>query len=253
MARVLAIGDIHGQYEKLVRALEASRYAESDQLIFLGDYIDRGPDSKRVLDFMLRLKRVPANIFLRGNHEQMLLHLLSGKADYLYMWLDYSFGRDCLASYGHDPASVYFEGDSYWYRGPAGTTRLRTRDETSRFIENIFPESHLHFLQYLQLSHETDCCFFSHAGVQKDVVLAEQGLLSDCFLIWGDQEFFADSRDYGKTIVFGHFHLDHPYLRPGRIGIAMENEVAVADLTNQVLYSSGGRTEEIACAGQSIL
>ena len=244
MARVMVIGDIHGQYDKLLRALDASNYAEDDQLIFLGDYIDRGPDSQRVLDFMLQLKSIPANIFLRGNHEQMVLHLFSGNADYLYMWLEYSFGRDCIASYGHDPASVYFEGESYWYRGPTGTTMLRTKDETSRFIENIFPESHLHFLQYLLLSHETDCCFFSHA---------EQGLLSDCFLIWGDQEFFADSHDYGKTIVFGHFHLDHPYLRPGRIGIAMANEVAVADLTNRILYGSDGRTREIACAGQNIL
>ena len=252
MTRVLAIGDIHGQYEKLVRALEVSGYAESDQLIFLGDYIDRGPDSKRVLELMLHLKRVPGNIFLRGNHEQMLLHLLAGNADYLYMWLDYSFGRACLASYGHDPASVYFEGDSYWHRGLGGTTRLKSRDETSRFIENFLPESHINFLQYLLLSHESECCFFSHAGVQKDVELAEQGLLSDCFLIWGDQEFFTDSRDYGKTIVFGHFHLDHPYLRPGRIGIAMKNEVAVADLTNHILYSSAGQTAAIAFAGQNI-
>lgn len=253
MARVLVIGDVHGQYDKLMRALEASRYTESDQLIFLGDYIDRGLESKRVLDLMLELKRIPANIFLRGNHEQMVLHLLAGNADYLYMWLDYSFGRACIASYGHDPELIYFEEDSYWYRGPAGIIRLRTRDETSRFIENIFPESHLHFLQYLQLSHETDCCFFSHAGVQKDVVLEEQGLLSDCFLIWGDQEFFADSHNYGKTIIFGHFHLDQPYLRPGRIGIAMENEVAVADLTNQILYSSDGGTAEIEYEGQNIL
>ena len=75
--RLLAIGDIHGYLDKLRRLLDLVQPTANDKVIFLGDYVDRGPDSRGVLDELIRFgERFPQTIFLRGNHEQMFMDAL---------------------------------------------------------------------------------------------------------------------------------------------------------------------------------
>ena len=131
-----AIGDIHGCLDKVVRLLEVLRYdSATDRLIFLGDYIDRGPDSKGVLDLLLRLQRDnAANVFLMGNHEDNFLTYL----------------RACLTE----------EGASYWLAEPffagGGTATLLSyqphlRNPQDPRLLNAVPPEHVAFLMQLPL------------------------------------------------------------------------------------------------------
>jgi len=79
------IGDIHGCLRALERLIERISPGEYDKLIFLGDYIDRGPDAKGVVDFLLQLSRRTQCVFLRGNHEQMLLDVIDNNDD-IFLW-----------------------------------------------------------------------------------------------------------------------------------------------------------------------
>jgi serine/threonine protein phosphatase 1 len=87
--RLLAIGDIHGCLDPLRRLLETVAPQAGDQFVFLGDYIDRGPDSVGVIDTLLDFRQKYRAVFLRGNHEQMLLNYLAGKGE---AWLDVNNG-----------------------------------------------------------------------------------------------------------------------------------------------------------------
>jgi len=79
--RLIAIGDIHGHFDKLTRLLDQVTPTPEDRLVFLGDYIDRGPASKGVVDYLMELSReFPLTVFLRGNHEQMMLDCIAGYA-----------------------------------------------------------------------------------------------------------------------------------------------------------------------------
>lgn len=77
--RTLIISDLHGMYDELLRVLDAVSCTDSDRLVFIGDYIDRGAQSREVFDLMVKLREDPINIFLRGNHEEMVLRLLDGE------------------------------------------------------------------------------------------------------------------------------------------------------------------------------
>ncbi len=239
--RTLVIGDVHGMYDELMRALEKSGFGGGDRLIFLGDYINRGPKSREVMDFLTALAREPGHVFLCGNHEQIILQMLAGNADYWYMWLEYSRGRETLQSYGIDPGCIVFKEEFYVLRDGSDELPLDSRQNTTAFIRRAFPPDHLTFLQDTVASFETEDFFFSHAGLQKEVPLSGQSLYTDCFLIWGDTDFLADELDYGKSIVFGHYHLQEPFMRRQRLGIALEGAVAVLDLDNQVIIDSQGR------------
>ncbi len=169
--RVLAIGDIHGCRLALAGLLDVVRLQPEDRLVFLGDYIDRGPDSRGVLDTLLTLQRRHDVVCLRGNHESLLLLARDNFMAELH-WRQCG-GNQTLASYSLGP-----EAD--W---PA---RL--------------PAAHWAFLDRTAPYFETEDHIFVHAGLHPDLDLAEQ---SEEFLQW---EHFPSLRPHksGKRIVCGH-------------------------------------------------
>ncbi|PWB80029.1 MAG: serine/threonine protein phosphatase [Candidatus Methylomirabilota bacterium] len=133
---IYAIGDIHGCLDPLRRLIAQIRLSETDEVIFLGDYIDRGPDSRGVMDYLLTLSG--RYTFLMGNHERMFLDFLQGKERALFL---YNGGTATLDSYG-------------------GLRQI--------------PAAHLAFLDRLRLYHETPEYFFVHAGIRPEIPLQAQ-------------------------------------------------------------------------------
>ena len=193
-----AIGDIHGQLTELHRVLEL---IETDgdkdaKIVFLGDYTDRGPDSRGVLDVLVDGQAQGRNwTFLKGNHDRMFEWFMQKPLrhdPYLMVelyWLHQRLGGDTtMASYGVDASG-----------------RRREKDVHFDALESI-PQTHLDFLAGLQLSHQTDELFFAHAGIRPDVPLAQQ---TEEDLLWIRQKFHNHHTDHPKLIVHGHTPVDH--------------------------------------------
>jgi serine/threonine protein phosphatase 1 len=188
MERIYAVGDIHGCYDKLLALMEKMDIDfESDALVFLGDYIDRGPQSFEVVAYLADLNQRYANtIFLKGNHEQMLEKYLSGEDRITYL---VNGGQQTLESYMNRPR-------------PEG--------------EPAIPSTHLEFFKSLQIYHETQKYIFVHAGLKNKVPLEKQKTED---LLWIRRRFIESKYDYGKMVVFGHTPLHEPLLLPNKIGI----------------------------------
>lgn len=173
--RVLAVGDVHGCSLMLDDLLAWVAPAAGDTLVTLGDYVDRGPDSRGVLDRLIRLKQAGARaVCLRGNHEVMMLAARDGDPGATADWNGCG-GLQTLGSYGATP-------------GRSGT------------LSDV-PADHWHFLEYqLAPYFETDTHIFVHAGVLCGFDLDDQ---NDATLYW---EFLPPAmRHYsGKTVVCGH-------------------------------------------------
>jgi serine/threonine protein phosphatase 1 len=181
--RLLAVGDIHGHLNLLRKLMLQVSPCEEDQVVFLGDYIDRGPDSRGVIDYLLEFRQqFPATVFLKGNHEAMLLDYLAGHDRLLYLL---NGGTSTLASYNRQ-----------------GQVRL--------------PEEHLDFLHRLRLYHETDRFLFVHAGLRPGIDPVDQ---AEEDLLWIREEFLESDHDWGKTVVFGHTPQKNPLLAAKRIGL----------------------------------
>jgi serine/threonine protein phosphatase 1 len=196
---IYAIGDIHGQLEMLESALtliEADGGADA-QIIFLGDYVDRGANSKAVIERLVQGKVAGKPWrFLKGNHDRMFEwfmepvprhdpHLLVG-----YHWLHERLGgTTTLASYGVDVGE-----------------RRRLSSVHGEALKAV-PISHLRFLQDCEISIAHGPLFFCHAGVRPGVPLAEQ---SESDLVWIREEFSHDPSDHGALIVHGHTPVDTP-------------------------------------------
>jgi len=192
MGKIFAIGDIHGCLSKLERVISRTGIDnKEDTLVFIGDYIDRGPDSRGVVDFVLDLKRkIHTVICLKGNHEQMFL-------DYVCL----NKNEDLYLSNGGDTTIA-----SYGYRNVHGGREF-----------NI-PDSHMEFFNSLLPCYETDDYIFVHAGLRENVPLKDQNIKD---MLWIRHDFIMSSYDFGKTVVFGHTPMSHskPLFLPGRIGI----------------------------------
>lgn len=239
--RILIISDVHGMYDELVRVLDAVSWKDEDRLVFVGDYIDRGPKSREVLELMLELKGNPRNIFLRGNHEEMVLRLLDGETGFWYTWLEYGEGKPCLRSYGFDPDSIRPHDDHFALHLDDMVIPLDDKSATVRFMRGLFPYDHIQFMRNTTVRFETYNVFVSHGGIETGLPLNEQGVYTDSFLIWGDEEFLKDERDYGKTIIYGHYHWLEPRIGFRKAGIALQDAVAVFDLRNMTITDSRGR------------
>lgn len=204
---VYAIGDVHGRVEPLAKLLETIRGDASGQrasrrvLVFLGDYVDRGPQSRQVIELLLS---DPApefeTVFLKGNHEAWLLAFLENAA-VGEQWLD-GGGLATLLSYKAAPAA------------PARTAQAL--ESLRESFAEVFPENHKTFLAGLATAHIEGDYAFAHAGIRPGVPLAEQ---REEDLLWGCGEFIEDERDHGKTIVHGHWFAEEPAVRRNRIGI----------------------------------
>ncbi len=188
MERIYAVGDIHGCYDKLLELMEKMDIDfESDTLVFLGDYIDRGPQSFEVVAYLADLKQRYANtIFLKGNHEEMLEKYLSGEDRITYL---VNGGQQTLESYMNRPR-------------PEG--------------EPAIPNSHLEFFKALRIYYETQNYIFVHAGLKNKVPLEKQKTED---LLWIRRRFIESKYNYGKMVVFGHTPLHEPLLLPNKIGI----------------------------------
>jgi serine/threonine protein phosphatase 1 len=172
--RVLASGDIHGCLGQLDDLLAWVAPTRADDLVFLGDYVDRGPDTRGVLNRLLELKQQWPVVCLRGNHEIMMLEARDGGRSERQMWLSVG-GVQALGSYG--PAL-----------GVSGT------------LADV-PPGHWEFLEHELLPyHETDRFVFVHAGLYPDLPMAEQ---PDNMLYW---EFLPDAmrHESGKPVICGH-------------------------------------------------
>jgi serine/threonine protein phosphatase 1 len=196
-----AIGDIHGCLDKVVRLLEVLRYdPATDRLIFLGDYIDRGPDSKGVLDLMLRLQRDnPANMFLMGNHE------------------------DNFLTYIH--AGMTDEGASHWLAEPffagGGVATLASyhphlRDPYDPRLCHAIPPEHLTFLMELPLCWSNESYIAVHAGVRPGIPLERQHA-NDLLRIRAP--FLFTPHGLGKCVVFGHTPFREVKREADKVGI----------------------------------
>jgi serine/threonine protein phosphatase 1 len=215
--RVYAFGDVHGRADLVDRlrtaiAADLARSAPTETIVIgLGDYIDRGPDSRRVLDWLIAGFGAAKPVFLRGNHEQLLLSFLEDPARHGPSWLE--FGGDAtLRSYGVD-ARLYCSA-VHDYRA--------IRDE----LASRLPVAHLVFLQRLALSHDAGDYFFAHAGVRHGVPLASQKAED---LLWIRQGFVDREVSFEKVIVHGHTPVKEPFL--GRFRI---NADTGAYFTNQL-------------------
>ena len=186
--KYLAIGDIHGCLQSLNALLEKCQQYNDRTFIFVGDYIDRGPDSKGVIDRLITFKDEQDCIFLRGNHEQMLLDA------YFYhkldMWL-MNGGRSTLASYG------------------------------ATYQEFEFPDGHLNFYESTKMYYDTPNYFFVHAGISPHKTIKEnlesEEEIQD--FLWKRSHLNAFDTPWEKPIVFGHTPRFHPIRKPQMIGI----------------------------------
>ena len=205
--RVYAVGDVHGEARALSRLLGRIREDAEDAgetrrvLVLLGDYVDRGADSRRVIDLLLN-DPAPGfeTRFIRGNHDAWLLAFLDNPA-VGFEWLN-AGGGATLLSYGVSAPP-----------GPRTPARMASlRDD----LERLLPPRHRRFLEALLPYHIEGDYAFVHAAVRHGVPIDQQ---READLLWGRKEFLASRHDHGVVVVHGHFVVDEPDVRPNRIGI----------------------------------
>ena len=205
-ARAYAVGDIHGRLDLLDRLIEkieadiAARPAARNFIIFLGDYIDRGPASAGVIERLRTWQ--PANarlIFLGGNHEEVMLRVLRGDESVFQSWLKFG-GLECIESYGLEPESLR--------RLPAAAAIDLVRAKV--------PAEHRAFLENLADTFTFGDYVFVHAGIRPGLGLHEQDRQD---LLWIREPFLSDIKEHGFTVVHGHTIVRGVEERPNRIAI----------------------------------
>ncbi|MCL4501821.1 MAG: serine/threonine protein phosphatase [Deltaproteobacteria bacterium] len=217
---IYAIGDIHGNLDLLERLMDKLQPDLTlARLIFMGDFIDRGPRSKGVVDYVLRLRNLaPLGqvICLKGNHEAMFLNFMQGRDVELFL---FNGGIKTLKDYwGED-----------W-------------EEQEKLV---VPPDHRSFFEELRLYYETEAYIFVHGGIQPGVPMAEQ---QEEDLLWIRGDFIASMEDFGKKVVFGHTPFRQPLLMPNKIGIdtgaAYGNRLTCLKLPEEKFISVGHESTE---------
>lgn len=203
--RIYAIGDIHGRIDLLegaLRRIDADRTSNLPRVcieVFLGDYIDRGPASREVLDRLVDRKRKFGSVFLKGNHETYLTEFIANPAVF-EDWQRLG-GIETLMSYGITPS---INADS------------ATQSRLAAALDRALPQSHRQFLADLKLSFLCGDFFFVHAGIRPGVPLTKQ---REDDLLWIRRDFLVSEDDFGKMIVHGHTPVVEPEVRENRINI----------------------------------
>ena len=201
-----AIGDIHGRLDLLGPLLQTiSQEAagrERTIVVGLGDYVDRGADSRGVVDHLLALAAEPGieTRFLRGNHDQILLDFLADHSLGPY-WCRVG-GRETLFSYGVE--------------APATRKRMDEWQAAREAFAANMPERHLGFFQDLSFSFTCGDYFFAHAGAQPGIPLEEQ---SDRDLMWIRKPFLDDETRFDRIVVHGHTPAEDAYADHRRVGL----------------------------------
>jgi serine/threonine protein phosphatase 1 len=203
--RVYAVGDVHGRADLLDRVLsQIDAHLSRDPVsrpieVFLGDYVDRGPDSRRVIDLLIRRREKRETICLKGNHETYLLEFLKDPKVF-DIWREYG-GLETLTSYGVNPPL---------------RPEPAERKQLARSLAKVLPKDHLRFLSQLTTTFTCGDFLFVHAGVQPGVPLNRQ---REEDLLWIRDDFLRTDYDFGKYIVHGHTPVDEPDIRLNRINI----------------------------------
>lgn len=202
--RVYAIGDIHGRLDLLDRVIAAIKrdVAEhgSDALtVTLGDYVDRGPESRGVIDRLSENPFPTPYVALKGNHERLLEDFLADPRVGPHWWR--LGGLETLHSYGV-PVRRLMVG--------------KINKETANRLRAALPAQHERFLQSLKTSLSHGRFYLCHAGVRPGVPLERQ---SERDLLWIRGEFLNSEMDFGKIVVHGHTPVEEPDVRPNRINI----------------------------------
>lgn len=205
--RVYAVGDIHGRADLLAR-LHKKIAADAlntpgirNIVVYLGDYVDRGPDIPGVFNILIDH---PLDGFerhhLKGNHEDIMIRFLE-TADGLDGWL-MNGGRDTLAGYGIEISDIF--------QSASDPDRLR------QILASALPGPHRAFLDALKFSHTEGGFLFVHAGIRPGVPLELQ---DNHDLLWVRNAFIESDADHGWRVVHGHTIRDQPVVKPNRIGI----------------------------------
>jgi serine/threonine protein phosphatase 1 len=197
----ISVGDIHGNMPALVDLLDQIRgeVGGDDTVVFLGDYIDRGPDTRGCVDVILAFRRdVSAEVVcLLGNHEDWLLRTLRDHSR--HSWLLGMEAFDTIRSYSLDAALVLSEAVAN-----AGTELFLGRGALpyQAFFDSV-PEEHIRFLENLRLYHRTADCVCTHGGLDPRIARLEEQRREA--LIWGAGS-FPQGYDGAETIVYGHWN-----------------------------------------------
>jgi serine/threonine protein phosphatase 1 len=204
-ARVYVIGDIHGRADlldrviaRITRDLEVAPVADC-LTVTLGDYVDRGPDSQRVIERLAGNPFPTAFVALKGNHEAVLERFLvdPSVADH---WRRLG-GLETLHSYGVDVGPLM---------------RGRGYDAAAAAFRSVLPQAHTEFFCSLKTSLTVGRYFLCHAGVRPGVPLSQQ---HEDDLLWIRDEFLASDIDFGKIVVHGHSPTRRPQILANRINI----------------------------------
>ena len=190
--KIFVIGDIHGQLRMLENLMARIPWRpEKDTLVFLGDYVDRGPNPRGVIDYLISLTAEYSKITcVLGNHEGMLLDYLDGINKELYL-------------------------------ANGGGSTLRAYERRRAFLGNLFidediPDAHTAFYKSLKPYAETDGYYMIHAGFRPGIPLAGQ---STTDMLWIREPFISSTHDFGKRVVFGHTPFQEPLVMDNKIGI----------------------------------
>jgi serine/threonine protein phosphatase 1 len=203
--RVYAVGDIHGRADLLSELfmridgdLKARPITNPIQ-VFLGDYIDRGPNSRQVIDLLIARRRRHDVLLLKGNHEDCALRFLSDPT-VLPAWQSIG-GVHTLLSYGVMPTR---------------RDDPESQHKVSIALREAMPDNHRRFIGGLALTFTCGDYFFVHAGVRPGIPLQRQ---SQRDLLWIRDEFLLHEEDFGLLVVHGHTPIYEPDIRSNRINI----------------------------------
>lgn len=277
---IYAIGDIHG-HANLLQDLQSaiaqharSVAAQKPKLVYLGDYIDRGPDSARVIDLVRSGLPQFERVFLMGNHEDMMRSfLLETNQQMGRSWL-INGAQEAVASYiraqgavlSEEQRSILGSLDERFDKATARWTDCSDaiRDLRAILIEYMPPE-HMEFLANLALLHETDEFIFVHAGLRPHRSLAQQQPED---LLWIREEFLKSNYNWGKRVIHGHtpsmygpedrqnrLNIDTAAFRTGALTAAILNREGVEflvsvnegtlDLFQDILHANGVRDPDL--------
>lgn len=182
MPRYIAITDIHGELSKLENVLSKIEVRPDDIFVFMGDYIDRGPDSRGVIDKIISLGETNECVYLIGSHEYAYLH--ARKKDSYYDYLFWNYGG---------PATVKSYGS----------------------FENIY-KVHGEFLDSLKFYHLTDKYLFVHAGINPNYILEDQ---DETDFVYIRSAFYNRKHNLPQKVIFGHTEFDAPLVQDDKICI----------------------------------
>jgi serine/threonine protein phosphatase 1 len=203
--RVYAIGDIHGRLDLLDRLLamidedDDARGAARTELIFLGDLVDRGPDSVGVIERLMALRDRRPVRYLIGNHEEVFLRAVAGDLRALRFLVRIG-GRETLFSYGISETEY----------------RDLDYDVLLALLREKVPPAHVAFLSAFETWIEVGDYLFVHAGIRPGVAVEDQKTSDLC---WIREDFLRHRDSFGKMVVHGHSITEDIDERPNRIGI----------------------------------